>query len=731
MTLLMTDLHHAFCQAPRATEDLLAAELVQLGAVDVTQRVAGVQFSGTLEVLYRACLWSRVASSVLLQVACFRAPTKEDLYSEVGAVDWSAHIRGPDSTLAVDCNLSRSALDHSHYAALVVKDAIVDQLRERHGSRPSVDTSRPDLRVNVHIVRDEATLSVDLSSESLHRRGYRQEGHTAPLKENLAAALLLRARWPEIAARGGALLDPMCGSGTLPVEAALMAADWAPGLGRTYFGFLGWRGHDPQLWQRLVSEAEQRRDVGLERQPFLWASDVDRRAVATARANIGRAGLAGRIQVDQKDLTRVRFPRGAPRAADAPHGLVVINPPYGERMGDVGQLHGLYSKIGALLGDHFEGFNAAIITEGLELARHLGLRAARTNTLYNGALKCKLLHIAVSPEARFVYQGQRPERPPASASEGYQMFANRLAKNLKRLARWARRNEVSCYRLYDADMPEYAVAIDFYDGKWAVLQEYAPPRTVDPQAADTRLAEAVDATRRLLGLEHGHLFVKQRRRQRGPRQYGRQGRGGDGRFVRVSEGGLDFWVDFQSRLDTGLFLDHRITRQRIRQLARGQKMLNLFAYTCTASVFAAAGGARRTVSVDTSRTYLDWGQRNLTANGMDPGQHSFVRADCMAWLQGHGERYGLIFLDPPTFSNSKGREETLDIQRDHVALITAAARLLTADGTLIFSTNHRKFRLDLQALGSFAITDWSSETLPEDFKRNKRIHSCWKIQRRP
>ncbi len=722
------DLYNAFSRAPRATEDLLADELKELGAEEIKQAVSGVSYRATLEVLYRACLWSRVASGVLLELARFPALDKEQLYRGASGVDWAEHL-DPSGTLAVDCTLSRAELDHSHYAALVVKDAVVDQFRQRFDRRPSIDTNRPDVRLHLHVLRDEATLSLDLSSESLHRRGYREDGHRAPLKENLAAALLLRARWPEIAARGGALIDPMCGSGTLPVEAAMMATDRAPGLERQYFGFLGWKGHRPRLWQGLLDEARQRRDAAADRLPFIWGSDRDRRAVAVARGNIARAGFGGKIHVAVKVLASVRLPPGAGRADEPPHGLVVINPPYGDRMGEVDQLHGLYSKMGRWLAEHFDGFNAAIITDEMSLARHIGLRAARTNTLYNGPLKCSLLHVQVSDRVRFEYKGQRPELPPKQASEGYRQFSNRLTKNLKRLGRWARRNEVSCYRLYDADMPEYAVAVDVYEGRWAVLQEYAPPRSVDPKAAATRLDEAVDATRRLLGLEHGHLFVKQRRRQRGAGQYER-GQDREARYVRVSEGGLDFWVDFGTHLDTGLFLDHRITRQRIRDLARGQEVLNLFAYTCTASVYAAAGGARRTVSVDTSRTYLDWGKKNFLANAMNPGDHTFVRDDCVTWLRKHRHRYGLIFLDPPTFSNSRARKTTLDIQRDHAELIEAAARLLTDDGTLIFSTNHRKFRMDEDALAGLEKTDWSRETLPEDFKRNQRIHRCWRIGRK-
>ncbi|MFA7557248.1 MAG: THUMP domain-containing protein, partial [Hydrogenophaga sp.] len=237
-----------FATTPRGMEPLLANELRTLGGRKIAQARGGVRFTGRLEEAYRACLWSRIAGRILMPVARFPAPDEDALYTGVNAFPWEEHL-DPQGTLAVDFTSTRSAITHTHYGALKVKDAVVDRFRARVGVRPSVDTRRPHLRINVHVANDEAVVSIDLSGDSLHRRGYREEGVAAPLKENLAAAILLRADWPALANLGAPLLDPLCGSGTLPIEAALMAGDVAPGLTRTYFGFHHWRGHEAKLWQ--------------------------------------------------------------------------------------------------------------------------------------------------------------------------------------------------------------------------------------------------------------------------------------------------------------------------------------------------------------------------------------------------------------------------------------------------------------------------------------------------
>jgi len=717
---------HLFASAPRGIEPLLADELRALGGENVKETRAGVTFDGDLTLAYRVCLWSRVANRVLLPLAQFPAATPEALYDGVRGIDWATHL-DQNGTLAVEFNAYRSAITHTHYGALKVKDAIVDQFRERTGVRPSVATNEPDVRINVYVHGDVASLSIDLSGESLHRRGYRADTVTAPLKENLAAAILLRAGWPGIAKAGGALVDLMCGSGTLPIEAALIASDSAPGLERTYYGFLRWRGHDATLWEALLAEARARRAAGIKNLPPIRGYDHDPAAVRVALVNVERAGLTGLVHIERRYLADCR-------SEHVEHaGLVVVNPPYGERLGEESELPGLYRVLGDVLKRCYEGWRAAVFTGNPELGKVMGLRAHKMHVLYNGAIECKLLHFEVQPQ-QFVTDrlpaGQLPAQAPAALTPGAEMFANRLRKNLKQLGKWAEREKISCYRLYDADMPEYALAIDLYQGaaRWAHVQEYAAPKTIDPDKASERLQEALSAIPGVLGISAEQIFLKVRQRQKGSAQYERHDTRGE--FHEIQEDGLKLLVNFTDYLDTGLFLDHRLTRLLLREQAQDKRFLNLFGYTGAATVHAAVG-ARATTTVDMSRTYLDWARRNLALNGFEGQQHELIQADVLVWLKEEAERrYDLIFLDPPTFSTSKRMQETLDIQRDHLALIHAAGRLLSPGGTLIFSTNFRRFHLDREGLAEFAVEDISRATLPKDFERNPRIHQCFKLTRR-
>jgi 23S rRNA (guanine2445-N2)-methyltransferase / 23S rRNA (guanine2069-N7)-methyltransferase len=733
----MTSSLRFFATVPLGIELLLARELEDLGATEVSPAKAGAAFAGTLETAYRVCLWSRLANRVLLPIAAFPAGDPEALYAGARAVDWGAHL-DPAATFAVDFAAHHSKIQHTLFGAQKVKDAVVDRFRGDYGMRPSVDLERPDLRINVYLDRDVATVGIDLSGESLHKRGYRQEGGKAPLKENLAAAILLRAGWPAIAAEGGELLDPLCGSGTLPIEAALMAADFAPGLLRPGFGFQGWKGHDPALWERLTQEALRRSEAGLKTLPPIVGYDIDRLAVRIALGNIERAGLRGLVHVEKKALGEAR-----PRR---PRGLVVANPPYGERLGDQESLVPLYRELGDTLKAHFRGWRATVFTGNPELAFKLGLRAERYYTLYNGALECRLFNFAVEPERFFEpHEGGPPTEAQRQTREllrrartvdvtagGAAMVANRLRKNLRNLGRWARQNQVSCYRLYDADLPEYAVAVDLYPGEklWVHVQEYQAPASIDPARAEQRWVDALAAVLAVLEVPAGQVFLKTRRRQKGTAQYEKQAE--TGRFRAVEEGGLKFWVNFEDYLDTGLFLDHRETRALIRELAPGERFLNLFAYTGSATVYAVQGGASASTTVDMSRTYLDWARRNLELNRLAGPRHEFVQADCLEWLEqaaAKGLRYDLIFLDPPTFSTSKRMRGTFDVQRDHAGLIRRCAELLVPGGRLVFSTNARKFKLDGEALQDLRVEDITRGTLPKDFERNPRIHSCWLIQK--
>ncbi len=720
-----------FATCPLGVADLLAAELRQCGAVRTRELRFGVEFAGELETAYRACLWSRTANRILLPLGRVDASTAARFYDGVKALDWSVHL-GTQTTFAVDFTGASAGIIHTQFGALKTKDAIVDQFRALCGERPSIDVERPAVRVNVHAHRDQATISIDLSGESLHRRGYRARGVAAPLKENLAAALLLRSGWPAIAAEGGALIDPLCGSGTLLIEAAWIAARIAPGRRRDYFGFLGWKRHDGALWRRLLQEADAlSTGTGAAQHPstLIRGYDRDPGAIRAALENIGRAGLTGRVHVERRELQEL----GKENAAT---GLLICNPPYGERIGAADELQHLYGVLGSKLREHFVGWRAAVFTGNPPLARGIGLKATRSHTFFNGPIECRLLRFEVIPETFDTPETRVSEADKIAAARerpGAQMFANRLRKNLKTVGGWARKQDVQCYRLYDADMPEYSFAIDVYrnDATWVYVQEYAAPDTVDRDAARVRRRETLSVIPEVLAIPAAHIFMRVRRRQEGTSQYEKLA--SEREFHIVREGPYRFYVNFSDYLDTGLFLDHRLTRGRIGELAAGRSFLNLFAYTGTATVYAAGAGASSSTTVDMSGTYLDWAKRNLALNGLAAPVHGFVQADCIRWLNEQSvagaRRYDLIFIDPPTFSRSKRMAGDFDVQRDHVEMLRRAGQLLAPGGTLVFSNNYTRFKLDRGALNDFLIEDVSASTLPRDFARNPRIHCCFMLQR--
>lgn len=716
-------------------EYLLRDELIALGA-PAREALAGVHFEGgpgqtDLEPAYLACLHSRLASRILMLLAQFDAPDTDALYAGVRAIDWSRHF-APDTTLAIDATVTRSAITHSRYAMLRVKDAIVDQCREHFDTRPDIAIERPAIRLNLRLHRDQAILSLDMSGEPLHRRGWRRDQGEAPLKENLAAAMLLRARWLEVYAQGGALLDPMCGSGTLLIEGALMAANVAAGLRREHFGFLAWRGHDAALWPRLQATAEAQAREGLRNlRACFFGSDCAPLMIEVSKRNAQSAGIAGFVQLQRHDVAHMRRPSACET------GLLITNPPYGERMGECEQLPALYRTLGERLRADFAGWRAAVLVAQPEQTdsdpvRALGLHAQKRYALFNGAIACNLLVFDIDTR-----ETRARERKPLSA--GGTMVANRIVKNLRRLKTWLAREDIDCFRVYDADLPEYAAAIDVYRGMpatarqepqtWLHVQEYAAPATVDAQAAQIRLRDLLRAAGEALDVPRERIVLKTRRRGKGGSQYGKLDARNEALIVQ--EGGLRFEVNLTDYLDTGLFLDHRGVRAKLRDLAAGSRFLNLFAYTGSASVYAASGGAVETVSVDLSATYLDWASRNLDLNGFGGAAHKLAQADAMTFLRADRSRYGLIYVDPPTFSNSK-RAQDFDVQRDHVALLQACAARLQPDGAIVFSNNARRFKLDGDALRAlFTIEDFGAKSIPPDFARRPAIHGCWLLRLHP
>ncbi len=698
-------------------EPLVSDEIADFGGASIESHPGAVTWTGNLETAYRACLWSRFASRILLELARFDAPDPDALYTHAGTILWDEHFT-LKSTFAVHTTLVNAALNHSQYASLRIKDAIVDQFRKRFGKRPDINAFQPDIRINLHVQGTGASLSLDLSGDSLHRRGYRTSSGEAPLKETLAAAIVRLSGWVEHATEEPILLDPMCGSGTLLIEAALMLSDSAPGLLRKTFGFMAWNKHDPLLWERLVQEALDREGHGL---PDVWPQfigyDADPKVVAAARKNVIAAGLRDVIVIKQRQLARLQSP--------GPKGCLLTNPPYGERLSEKEVVKYLYRCLGRTFHSQFNGWRLGFFTANPDLAEMTGIAWEQRHRLFNGPLKCQLL---VGSE------GQQTQRPPHTwsplpmdAESPGQDFANRLLKNCATLLPWAREEGITCFRIYDGDIPEYNLAVDLYE-EWIHVQEYAPPGTIDQEKAEQRFSLALQVIRSVFNVPRSRIFIKTRQKQKGSQQYQKKQTGSGSSLYEVHEGGGRFLVNFTDYLDTGLFLDHRITRARLAELTQGKTFLNLFAYTGSASIYAAMGGATATTTVDISETYLTRAQANLALNGFGGPLHQTIEADCMEWLRHNRERYGVIFVDPPTFSNARHRKLTFDIQNDHAVLLRLAMQHLAKGGVLVFSTNFKKFKIDSSLLDDFRVEEISEQTVPLDFQRNRRIHRCWEFR---
>ncbi len=716
-----------FATCPKGLELLLSDELGALGAEQAKSTVAGVYFDGDLEIAYKVCLWSRLANRILLPLASFSSESADELYAGVQQVNWLDHMRSEGSLLVQFTGTNR-AIKNTHFGALKVKDAIVDQVRDATGQRPSISKDQPDLRINLHLSKGEAHLSLDLSGDSLHRRGYRSAGGAAPLKENLAAALLIRSGWPAMAAEGRPLIDPMCGSGTLPIEAALMAANIAPGLIRRHFGFERWLKHDAELWQRLQRDARQQRLEAQERTdlPEIHGYDASPKAVSIAKQNAKLAGVDSWVRISHRELSELK-PLTHKSGLD--QGLLMTNPPYGERLSEVPVIRYLYQHLGDALKQHFEGWKAAVFTGNPDLGKAVGIHSSKQYKLFNGAIPSQLLLFDVQPDQFLASRNERePSQGRPAEKQPQDMFSNRLRKNMKQLDKWARKAQIKCYRLYDADMPEYAVAIDRYH-EWLHVQEYAPPASIDQAKADERLKLVLDVLPAVTGVPADRIVLKQRRRQEGKSQYQRMAQQGE--FFEVEEGAAKLLVNLNDYLDTGLFLDHRPIRKWIFENSRGKRFLNLFSYTSVATVQAGLGGAVSTTSVDMSATYLEWARKNFALNGLSEKLNVTLQEDCVNWLRDMSRKrevkFDLIFMDPPSFSNSKRMHDVFDVQRDHVDLIEQAMKLLDVGGVLIFSNNLRKFKMDLDALARFDVKDITAMSLDKDFERNKKIHNCWKI----
>lgn len=719
-------------------EAIVKRELLALDIEATIGQPGRIHFRGTRETICRANLWLRTADRVLIRVAEFPAPDFDALFETTREISWGK-LLPIDAEFPVTGRSIKSQLSSVPACQRAVKRAIVDAMRRDHATEELREIGST-YKIDIALLNDTATLTIDTTGRSLHRRGYRTMISHAPLKETLAAAMVMLSYWR----RDRPLIDPFCGSGTIPIEAALIGRNIAPG-GHREFSFQSWQDFPSEVWEKVRREAMEAELPPLTER--LIGSDIDGNALRAARENAERAGVADDIHFQSGSMQRLTSKRR--------FGCLITNPPYGQRIGEVRELEGLYAQIPDVL-RNLPTWSHYILTAFPRFEKTIGRTADRRRKLYNGRIECTYYQfhgpkpiveqaaesspdeadaddttttaedVAVAPRpyvhasgpAAFGHLGEK-------AKHQAELFASRLTKRARHLRRWPTKRGITCFRLYERDIPEIPLVVDRYED-YLHMTEYERPHDRDPAEHANWLDLMAKTAGETLDVPPANVFFKKRGRQRGTTQHTKVDNSGN--RVVVHEGGLKFIVNLQDYVDTGLFLDHRITRQMVREQCQGKTFLNLFAYTGSFTVYAAAGGARKTVSVDLSKVYLDWAKDNLGVNRLGGDQHQLIARDVKQFVHEHppGEMYDVVVFDPPTFSNSKRTEDDWDVQTDSVPMLQALLPLVRKGGVIYFSTNFRRFKFDTSEISATQIHEISSQTVPEDF-RNKRIHRCWRI----
>lgn len=704
-----------------------------------------VLFHGDARAIIDANLWLRCAERVLVRMAVGPASDFGLLFDLARGAPWSEWIPA-DGQFPVRGRSYKSQLSSVPACQRIVKKAVVEALRAGHGALELPET-RGDYAIEVAIASDEASLLLDTTGVGLHKRGYRPLVSEAPLRETLAAAMVRFSRWrPD-----RPFWDPFCGSGTIAIEAAMIGRDMAPGL-RRRFASEQWAAIPEEAWRSARSAAEKRVKPALAER--VSATDVSEDALRIARRSAAAAGVIDDIHFQIRDFADLSSKRD--------YGCLVSNPPYGERIGEAEEVERLYRSMPTVL-RRLKTWSHYLLAANPEFEALVGQGASKRRKLYNGRIECALyefhgprkgaglrdegsgLAIPAEPSSDDALESGLPPEPsslkpqasPARTPQAFgglrpeaerqaTEFAARLAKRARHLRKWPARG-VTCYRLYDRDIPEVPFAVDRYEDA-IVVAEYERPHDRTPAEHADWLDLMAKTMAKTLEVPRSEVYFRKRERQRGEdSQYQRVA--DEGAFRTVNEGGLRFRVNLSDYLDTGLFLDHRVTRGKVRDESAGKRVLNLFAYTGSFTVYAAAGGAVATTTVDLSQTYLDWADKNLQLNGFEGGMtHRLVRADSRAYVDTLPKEplFDLVVVDPPTFSNSKRLDDDWDVQRDAVPLLMAIRKRLSDGGVVYFSTNFRRFKLDEPALAGYTVREISKQTVPEDF-RNERIHRCWRM----
>ncbi len=718
-----------FVRCAAGFEDVLADELRTLRLGRVRPQVGGVSATGRLVDAYRACLWSRVATRVQFVVGRVSATGAEELYQGVYALAWEDQVR-QGSTIAVDAHGTNDQLKNTAFTALKVKDAVCDRLREARGTRPDVNAKDPDLSINVAIHPKKATIYINLSGASLHRRGYRQDGvqSAAPLKETLAAGMVLAAGWRDMAHAGAVFVDPMCGSGTLAIEAAMIAADVAPGLLRTRWGFQGWTGHDEDLWQQVLARAYERMSEARPTVEIL-AGDIDETALAIAKQNAQRAGVADMIRFQRADAAQLERRLRGVRRKGGSVGLLAMNPPYDQRLKTEGGLPQVRAAISAATDAVPSGWKVALISPDAGIDTCLGRIPLQVIDCYNGPIEVSIRIFEIDEKSQSsieVVSLVGKQHTVRVAEKGSDQFAARLRKASKERLRWAKRESITCVRLYDADLPDFALSVDLFEGRsgagevrLVLVEEYPRPASVDGARAERRLADACAIASAVLEIEPTDVLVH--RWTKGAKRPGKSGT--DKRIIKVKESGLTYSIDIEARPDTGLPLAQRGLRAYVREHARGKRVLVLGGLGSACALAAIRGGARSVDCVEPFKDRIEFIKASLKANGLTTKGVRLIEKDLLSWLdEANHNSYDLVVLVPPSWIGAKSQNaESFELARDAREVIERSLRMVSAGKELVFFCRERGVKIDPKSLTNLAreVNDISAQVTDRDFERSR------------
>lgn len=694
-----------FASTNFGTENLLEQELLDIGVKILNVKRGGIYYEANELLLYQSLMWSRIASRIFLYIKKFRINNIKDLYNNIYDINWTEFFN-VNNTFMINCKGTNNIVRNSLFGSLIVKDAIVDQFNKKYGCRPNVDRISPNIRIKVLISNKNIMhVMLDLSGDALYKRGYRQFCHSTPIKENLASAIVLNSGW----IKNTPIIDPMCGSGTLLIEAAMMSCDKAPGLNRVKWGFKFWKKYNKSLWKNVFETAQKRFQIGLQKcsKNYFIGYDYNAEIIEKAKINTSNAGLSNIIQFFTKNLNNLKNTYNKKE-----FGILLSNPPYGEREQTESQLVGLYVQLSMISKKYFKNWQLSVFSSSNFLLNFLQMQSHKEYILRNGALNCTQKNYKI-----FLH---------SSITESDE-FQNRLTKNFKKLNNWTQQENIECFRVYNADLPNYNIIIDIYK-KWIVLQEYKAPKIINYKKAHKRLCNAIYHTKEILSININNIILKIRQKNKNKTQY--QKLFNQNNFIEIKEHHAKFLVNLTDYLDTGLFLEKRLIRKLIGKMSKGKDFLNLFSYTGTATVYAGLGNANSTTSIDISNTYIQWSIRNMSINNLSGSKHNFIQTNCLNWIKTTNKKFDLIFINPPTFSNSKKMNKSFELKRDFFHLIKDLKRILRQDGNIIFSSSTHNFKINLDVLDKIKLyaKNITKKTQSKDYINDSKIYHSWIIK---